>query len=82
MELVSFWKLPTKMVTLKNNRLNCLLQKLSGNYKYLVGLYSLLNFIDAFGSYFVIHNGTEQRGRSSNRCLISEVNVFILGLFG
>ena len=42
MELVPFWKLPTKMVTLKNNRLNCL-DKLSGKYKYLVGLYYLLN---------------------------------------
>jgi len=48
MELVSFLKLPTKMVTLKNNRLNCL-EKLSGKCRYLVGLYYLLNFVAALG---------------------------------
>jgi hypothetical protein len=62
MELVSFWKLPTKMVTLRNKRLNCL-QKLSCKYKYLVGLYSSLNFIDPLGpilSFIMAQNREEE----------------------
>jgi len=62
MELHSFWKLPTKVVTLRNNRLNCL-QKLSSKYKYLVGLYSSLNFLDPLSpilSFIMVQNREEE----------------------